>query len=340
MLLLIGFLWYNNAIKNEGSEVLQVKGTNHEKHVLSLKYGKEPGVLLDFMDMLYDTGATSAATAYNYYMTARSLAKYLKKWRLNLPCAPEEVIMSGVSAEELLQITEDEWERYLHYYHFSCMETNGSTSVRISVICRLYMWLAQTHETEPPAFILQTVRPSARHHEIKKVPPAVQADIFRNLKGDMLMRNACIITLFLDCGIGLEELTELRMEDIGLEEIRVRDSSGRYRVVPLSDRAKESIEAYLPVRIPPLDQENTFFTSAKKGKLSRQSIQKMVRKAIRPLQENLSIRDMQRNFLAVSLEESGPALAAASAKAGSGWYLRQQLGLSSNPSLLENKYHS
>ena len=51
---------------------------------ISEKYGKEPGILTEYMDFLVEKRELSPSTAYNYYMLLRSLAKYLKHERAQI----------------------------------------------------------------------------------------------------------------------------------------------------------------------------------------------------------------------------------------------------------------
>lgn len=142
---------------------------------LSETRGKEPGILLEFIDALQADGL-KRETAYNYYMTARSLAKFLKKWRKNIPCAPEEVVMARVDAQEFLEITQEEWGRYINYYKYSNSETNGSLAVRISVLKKLYRWLAEKTGTTVPRFIDQAKRPIPNPAPHKEITEKMEAD--------------------------------------------------------------------------------------------------------------------------------------------------------------------
>ena len=83
---------------------------------ISEKYGKEPGILTEYMDFLVEKRELSPSTAYNYYMLLRSLDKYLKHERAHLDCAPNEVVLHRVSIDDMASISETEWKRYLSYY--------------------------------------------------------------------------------------------------------------------------------------------------------------------------------------------------------------------------------
>ena len=261
---------------------------------LSDSYAREPGILSDYLDYLDEEKKLSSKTAYNYYMTLRTLAKFLKHERKHMDCAPDEVVMRSVSEKEMQDITEDEWLSFLDYCEFVLKETAGSLAVRISVVRGFYRWLAAKCDTTIPSFIQETARPEPLKKDHITVSPQMEATIMKHLDGENLMRNACIIRLFLHCGIGLQEICNLKMEDIEMHAISV--GGGQGRKIPLDEQTEECINNYLGVREPPIDGENTFFTSVKRGRMRTCSVEKMIRRAVKragPTLTGVTIRDMQ-----------------------------------------------
>ena len=77
-------------------------------------------------------------------------------------------------------------------------------------------------------------------------------------------RDFAIVMLFLQTGLRVSELVNLRLGDVSLEtkELTVRQGKGRKdRVVPLVGQALEALKAYLKVRTPSLEYSMIkFFT--------------------------------------------------------------------------------
>lgn len=217
----------------------------------SEQYGREAGVLSDFMNDLVVNSEVRVRTAYNYYMVTRSLAKFLSKERYHLDAAFEEVELGTVSAEFMLSLTKPEWDRYLTYYLIHKSEKCNSYAFRITVFRRFYSWLAANEKQVPPLFVMETKRPAHATRKPKPVSTMAMREIVRNIKGELQMRDICIVTLAYECGLGLDELTALQMEDLEINRIRVKSDSGRVRYVPLSPAAVKAIDQYLPTRIPP-----------------------------------------------------------------------------------------
>ena len=74
-------------------------------------------------------------------------------------------------------------------------------------------------------------------------------------------RDFAIVMLFLQTGLRVSELVNLRLGDVSLEtkELTVRQGKGRKdRVVPLVGQALEALKAYLKVRVPSLEYDHVF----------------------------------------------------------------------------------
>lgn len=274
--------------------------------VPSERYGHEPGILLEFMDSIVAAGEVEVQTAYNYYMTARTLVKYLHKCRYGVEAPLDEVVLTRVSTEELLSITPDEWTGYLEYYVRTVRERAGPLAVRITVFRRLYGWLENKTGHPAPKFLMDTKRPkpSGGTQNTAASPHSVQ-EVISSLKGEFRARNISIVLLAARCGIGLDEIVDLDLEDVKLNSICVQGRSGRLREIPLDDMTKAMLDQYIEERIPPIDEGNPLFVSKKRGRLKRGAMQKMLRKAVRSTSEKtqtVTFRDLQQGWMRQTAE--------------------------------------
>lgn len=299
------------------------------RNIMSDAYAKEPGILLPYLDYLFEVQELAKGTAYNYYMTVRTLAKFLKHRRGRLECEPDEVIMHSVKQAEMASITEDEWESYLDYYELKVKETKGSFAVRISVIRGFYRWLEQEHGEPMPAFIEAAARPMVRRQEFINLTEAQEEVLCKHLRGEHLMRNACIIRMFIRCGLGLQEICELKLEDVELHQLTVSGPGGHRRVVPMDEVTKKAVDAYLAIRQPPVDGQNCFFVSSKKKMMRRGAVEKMLRKAVSlsgPALAGVTIRDLQLTGKARLVSANGVDAAVPITNVDSLHYFRRAFG--------------
>ena len=270
---------------------------------LSPIYARETGVLCDFLDDMYASGALAPKAAYDYYLIARSLVQYLYKRRYNLPCTIREVQINDVTLEDLTSLTEEEWTGYLSCYSFQMKASQNMMSVRICCLRRLYRWLAGKYGCEAPDFVLKEKGLKMEPASFVLVTARMEAEIYKGLQGEFQLRNACMISLALHCGIGLQELLFLTMEDLNRDTIRVRSrSTGRVREIPLQKRTRMMLDRYLTVRLHPIDGENWLFTSRVRKRLSVDAAQKMLMLATK--RNPVTFRDLQRTYQQRSAADS------------------------------------
>jgi len=91
-------------------------------------------------------------------------------------------------------------------------------------------------------------------------------------------RDFCIITLFLNCGLRLSELSNIKTLDIREDILVVRGKGDKDRTVYLNEKCLDAIHTYLEVR---QNSKNEFlFNSERKNQLSKRQIQTIVKKCI------------------------------------------------------------
>lgn len=99
-----------------------------------------------------------------------------------------------------------------------------------------------------------------------------------SIKGNHRERDLCIITLFLNCGLRLSELCNIKVLDIRNDILVVRGKGEKDRTIYLNEKCIETIEEYLKIRH---KEDNEYlFLSQKKNPLSKRQIQHIVKKSI------------------------------------------------------------
>jgi len=100
-------------------------------------------------------------------------------------------------------------------------------------------------------------------------------NLLDSIDGRNKERNFCIITLFLNCGLRLSELSNIKTLDIRKDILVVRGKGDKDRTVYLNDKCISAINTYLEVRP---DVKNKFlFLSERKIQLSKRQIQHIVK---------------------------------------------------------------
>lgn len=106
-------------------------------------------------------------------------------------------------------------------------------------------------------------------------------DEFHNNSRFIGSRNKAIISIFVDTGLRLDELTSIRLSDLEpkLQRIRVMGKGAKMRVVPLQKESRKALSRYLMYRS--RDGGDWLWLSEDGGPLVMRSIQNMVQRVKR-----------------------------------------------------------
>ena len=105
-------------------------------------------------------------------------------------------------------------------------------------------------------------------------------DLLDSIDGQFFERDYCIITFFLNCGMRLSELVGLNLNSIRPDNsMRILGKGNKERIIYLNDACVHALNRYLQVR--PRDglkDRNALFISRHKNRISRQTVQVIVKK--------------------------------------------------------------
>ena len=121
---------------------------------------------------------------------------------------------------------------------------------------------------------------------MKRLPRYLNIDeskqLLNSVDGKFSQRDYAIITLFLNCGLRLSELVGINISNIKGSVLTVIGKGNKERSIPLNQACIKAIEDYLKVR--PVDgvrDRNALFLSSLKRRISKESVQKIVKKYIK-----------------------------------------------------------
>ena len=98
-----------------------------------------------------------------------------------------------------------------------------------------------------------------------------------------MIRDYCIIVLFLNTGMRLSELIGLNLEsfDRNLDYVKVRGKGNKERIIYLNDIARDALKTYLSRRLDPKyvrTEEHALFISRLEKRISGKTVQWMIYK--------------------------------------------------------------
>ena len=98
------------------------------------------------------------------------------------------------------------------------------------------------------------------------------------------VRDYCILTLFLNCGIRLSELIGINISDIDFTEnkMRVLGKGNKERMIYLNKACLNALNEYIPIRSQQVGtDEKALFISKQKKRISKRRVQQIVENALK-----------------------------------------------------------
>lgn len=120
--------------------------------------------------------------------------------------------------------------------------------------------------------------PKLGKHQILYLNLEESQKLLKNIVGRYKERDYCILTIFLNCGLRLSELCNIKVNDIKDDILVVRGKGDKDRTVYLNEKCIEALEDYKKVRTE--IESEYLFLSERKRRISKREVQYIVKKNI------------------------------------------------------------
>ena len=230
----------------------------------------------------------SAKTVDEYFLDLRSFFRYLKVRRNPaLSQTPfSEISILDVDLEFVSQTQLSEIYGFLTFLSGGAPAGKAESSTRArkcASIRSFYHYLcvhARQMEQDPTQ--------SLNNPKLRKTLPrylslSESIQLLEAVSGPNEVRDYCILTLFLNCGLRVGELVGLNVQDIREDTVRVLGKGNKERQLYLNEACLDAIQAYLVVRPEPKEElrhKNALFVSRNKTRLTTRAVENIVQKAV------------------------------------------------------------
>lgn len=258
-----------------------------------------PEFLNDFLDYSSTilNKSTNTVKEYNY-----DIAHFLKFIKYHYKMATvdseefiKEIDISNMTLDTISQITLQDIHAFLGYLKNGYSSKPATLARKTASIRMFFKYLCNKMKRIPnnPAQDLESPKLG------KRLPKYLTLDESRKLLNtakdpllnthgnhDNSIRDSAIITLFLNCGMRLSELTSINMNDIDFEnnKLTVIGKGNKERTVYLNKACVNAINEYLKIR--PHDgvqfnSRNALFLSEQRKRISNRTVQYIVKQEFR-----------------------------------------------------------
>ncbi len=240
-----------------------------------------PIPLRDFLFYMETIKGRSPRTVEGYYIDLRTFLRYIKRVRNLVPptLAFEEISIGDVDMSLIATIMLSDAYEFLHFTANERSNSGVTRSRKVSSLRGFFNYLTvkahlleqnPVRELEVPSFKKSIPKYLTLENSIELLASA-EAET-----GESRLRDYCIITLLLNCGMRLSELVGINQTDIRNNQLRLLGKGNKERIIYLNDACLSAIEAYKAVRPKDTKEKNALFVSRNGTRISRRRVQQIV----------------------------------------------------------------
>ncbi len=241
-----------------------------------------PPILRDFLVYHETIQGHSRRTVDEYFLDLRSFFRFLKRDKDLVPKEQplDEISIDDVDLQLVRQITLTDIYSYMNYLSRDRGLNNASRSRKVATIRSFYKYLtnkAKLLESNP---VQDLDSPRLKKSLPKYLNLEESVDLLDHVDGKNSVRDYCILTLFLNCGLRISELVGLNKTDIHGDQLRVLGKGNKERMLFLNDACQRALNDWLTERsaLALVDQNALFVTLQNRRRISTAAVHKLVKK--------------------------------------------------------------
>lgn len=249
-----------------------------------------PAIIREFLDYHELIRGHSRKTADEYYLDIRTFLRFLMQNRgLTAPGTDfDETDISGVDLDFLAKVTREEIYDYMSFLSRERPTTRSThnDSYGLSAASR-----ARKLATLRSLFKYLTIKTGKLSHNPldgfdsprtkRALPRYLSLDdsraLLSSVGGRNRVRDLCILTIFLNCGLRISEVAGLNLSDVRSDHIRVLGKGNKERVVYLNSAVSHALDQWLALRRAVDTGTPALFLSERKERISRSTVHRLVK---------------------------------------------------------------
>lgn len=252
--------------------------------------GEAPEIIRDFLSYHEVVQGHSQKTINEYYLDLRVFLRFLKQARglVSVDTPFDEIPVGDIDLSFLAALTKTEVYAYLSFLSRDRVHPQGkepelglaaaSRARKLATLRSLYRYLTVKTGMLAVNPLDGLDSPRTRKSLPKYLTEAESRQLLSGIGGRNPERDLCILTIFLNCGLRISELTGLDKNDISGGRIRVLGKGNKERIVFQNDAVKKALSVYLAVREKSAGAESkALFLSERGERIARSTVHRLVK---------------------------------------------------------------
>jgi len=257
---------------------------------MKIQYQENPDFLNEYITHLSVVKGLAEGTVMGYYQDIRQFLRFcLLHQAGNLNITGEmlaETSIQNMTVDDLKKITLKEIYKYYSFISGVCANKGKIRCRKGSSLRSFFHYLttqAQLLDHNPT----ENLEISSPRNGLPKYLNLSESMDLLETKADSEspaeIRDYCILTLFLNCGLRLGELIALNLSSLDLteEKMRIMGKGSKERIIYLNSACMSALEEYLKIRREIETNDQALFLSNQKKRISRRRVQQIVEDALK-----------------------------------------------------------
>lgn len=263
---------------------------------------KPPKVVRNFVDYIISMKGVSKNTANAY---ESDLIMFLRFMLIREEVYPDdtpfnEIPVHDITLEFINQIRIEDIHAFLAYLQNSRSNNNATRARKVSCLRSFFTYLYKKVKLIDNDIVEDLDKPKIE----PKLPIFLNEKearvLINSVRGRNIIRNQCIIILFLNTGMRLSELCSINISAIDIDKIVITGKGNKQREVYLNDACLKALASYMNIRLSKkykdaAKDKDALFLSEQKRRISQRAVQDVVKNAIKNahMNENYSTHKLR-----------------------------------------------
>lgn len=241
-----------------------------------------PGVIREFLGYMQTIKGKSPKTVDEYYIDLRTFFRYMKYSRklVDINTPSDEISIHDIDIEFIETIQLIDVFEYMNYLLSERGNREAARARKTSSLKTFFKYLTNKTGQLKVNPIQDLDSPKLKKSLPKFLTLEQCIELLKSIDGKYKVRDYCIVTLFLNCGMRLSELVNININDIHVDgTLKLTGKGNKERIVYLNQACVNAIEKYKKIR--PVDgvkDKNAFFISRQSNRISIKTVQFILKK--------------------------------------------------------------
>lgn len=240
-----------------------------------------PEFLNDYWFNLVVAKGKSERTVEGYLIDIRTFLRYL----IYMESSDNEIEFTKISiknfdVKDLEKVNLQKIYEYIYFLQDERKNNSKTISRKISSLKSLYKYLTKIAMLveKDPTLNLELPKQKKSLPKYLTLEQSMELLDSTDDDGKFSLRDYCIITLFLNCGMRLSELVGLNLSDINLKENKMKllGKGNKERVIYFNDACHDSLVEYINSRENSTITPDAVFLSRKNKRISRRRVEQII----------------------------------------------------------------